>query len=1278
MIEARLHDGTVLQFPDGTDPAVIKAAVQRVLASRQPAAPMGSVGASAEPHRGDPSSPLLPWNDPARRGVGPSTQAINDIAGLAPQQSAGSTIAASLRGILPSAAEGMAQGMEFGASAAKGLLEARAGLAFSPLQPAIPVPQAYTDARQSVRGMFDESQEEILGANPGNPMVGAMAAGASNLAGEMLPDLAAGGAAALTGRVASKAASPLARLVTGKIDGAIRLLAGEMTSRGHLPQAAFDRANKAGGAIQARIYEAQGLTRELERGINEWTPAAAMEASATAPAVSAVSQSPVASPQRPWEMTPDDLDRAIDQASASDKDLLARLFGAEGAKAYSRAQGVANSSYLPRDQQDSAWALVEKMESSLSEAQRNELFGVNAGDDFVDVDELREYRRAIGGLDWDSPQALGESLRYALVKVGRERDPAKMNHTQRVAYAQMRRAYEGATEEGWDLAVVSQSAARAAASRFADPADAELLLGHFRRSEPPSGAGRLGATLEEARSVTQRLESQVDQHLALRPLESRGALLERLDAALKGSDVLIPQGFRPVVTKMRSVIDSLTDEVIASDLVDDGLKEVLQENLGQYLNRSYRVFDEADYAKKVRNTPVWGRAKAHFQERLADENWTDPEIEGLMEHLVTKYGEDTFSALAGRVGKKDLTIFKARKEIPEPIRDLLGEYKDPSVNFMRSVTKMSNDIERHAMLKDIREAGMDKFLFERALPGHAAKIKGGSTRDPLAGLYSSPEITKALEDAFTAQERTLYGVINGAVKAGKTVGSIQTHARNLGSNGPLLLRHGIAPLTVGPIPSNLTADARTAWRAGTSELFDAADDARTLYSDALRHGVVGQSADAGDALSFIEGLRGGVVAKATRSVARAYNAEDSVPKLYLWLTERKRSLALGMNEEQAKGYGAWIVRNTMPTYDMVPRGVKHLRDTPLVGTFVSFPAEMVRTTKNMGKLILHELGIAKMPDLPWSAGMRANGAKRLAGTLAAFGLPAGAAMATRAYLGLDSDQTDAMREFMAPWDENSEFTVTSAGKGKYTVVSASFADPHSSLKKPFVAAMRDGDFGDTFEQVATEALGPYLGEEMLAGTLIDVWRNQKAKGGNVYHEGDTPGRKVAAAAERLYRGMAPGTLLSGERIARAAAGTSAGKAIGADKFLAPGTRYGQQYELGNEITALLGPRSVTIDVADSLKWHGYKFQRLRADARRIYNEEANRSVGFNPERVREARQSAESAWQETQELILRKVKAAQALGLSDKDIYDVLAPYMNNDDIDLWLSGQEAPLRLDE
>ena len=59
-------------------------------------------------------------------------------------------------------------------------------------------------------------------------------------------------------------------------------------------------------------------------------------------------------------------------------------------------------------------------------------------------------------------------------------------------------------------------------------------------------------------------------------------------------------------------------------------------------------------------------------------------------------------------------------------------------------------------------------------------------------------------------------------------------------------------------------------------------------------------------------------------------------------------------QEAIKEAAAWYVKNTMPTYSLVPRLIQAVRATPF-GNFVSFPAEMLRTTANTLRVNLREI-----------------------------------------------------------------------------------------------------------------------------------------------------------------------------------------------------------------------------------------------------------------------------------------------------------------------------------
>ena len=199
----------------------------------------------------------------------------------------------------------------------------------------------------------------------------------------------------------------------------------------------------------------------------------------------------VAKPMTPsgkelWEMNYEEISAALEKGREADKNLLVEIFGADGARKYRALERKANSTVVSPEVSNQASNEMEKMQESLTEAQQNRLFGI--GETSPQVDELKEYQSALGALDFESPQDLGQSLRTALTRVGQESDPAKMTNDQRVAYAQLREAFQYAQEQGWDTDVVSQAAIRAASERFSVPEDAAFMLRRFVKQPlpPPS------------------------------------------------------------------------------------------------------------------------------------------------------------------------------------------------------------------------------------------------------------------------------------------------------------------------------------------------------------------------------------------------------------------------------------------------------------------------------------------------------------------------------------------------------------------------------------------------------------------------------------------------------------------------------------------------------------------------------------------------------------------------------------------------------------------------
>ena len=111
-----------------------------------------------------------------------------------------------------------------------------------------------------------------------------------------------------------------------------------------------------------------------------------------------------------------------------------------------------------------------------------------------------------------------------------------------------------------------------------------------------------------------------------------------------------------------------------------------------------------------------------------------------------------------------------------------------------------------------------------------------------------------------------------------------------------------------------------------------------------------------------------------------------------------------LTEEQA----ANIVRNTMPNYDRVPKGVKALRQLP-IGSFFSFPAEIIRTSANIARQSAKEMQSTNPL-------IRDRGLKRMAGfTVTTMGLGTIADMSAK-LAGFNEEEQNAIAVLSeTPW-----------------------------------------------------------------------------------------------------------------------------------------------------------------------------------------------------------------------------------------------------------------------
>lgn len=316
----------------------------------------------------------------------------------------------------------------------------------------------------------------------------------------------------------------------------------------------------------------------------------------------------------------------------------------------------------------------------------------------------------------------------------------------------------------------------------------------------------------DVRHLVGDLEHAIKADFQKKPNQLSEAEQRDLSDALAGRPgPRVPLRTLTAILAMRQYIDTLSgeyaeilgrkiDEKLAGDPDadverDTRLRDTILGNIGQYVHRSYRAFDDPKWFEKVPDATL-NAARTFLQASYVDQGLDAATAKRRAEvalHEILKNGTayDSFEhfAIESKLGGKDLSVLMQRQQVPPELRALLGEYVDPTINFAKSALKMGRLIWNERFLTRVRALGLGSFLFEgeERPPDATAQLaaEGSEAYAPLNGLWTTPEIAQAFKDALGRENvgdfyRTVIR-LNGAVKYSKTVLSPTTAARNFQS-----------------------------------------------------------------------------------------------------------------------------------------------------------------------------------------------------------------------------------------------------------------------------------------------------------------------------------------------------------------------------------------------------------------------------------------------------------------------------------------------------------------
>lgn len=349
-----------------------------------------------------------------------------------------------------------------------------------------------------------------------------------------------------------------------------------------------------------------------------------------------------------------------------------------------------------------------------------------------------------------------------------------------------------------------------------------------------------------------------------------------------------------------------------------------------------------------------------------------------------------------------------------------------------------------------------------------------------------------------------------------------------------------------------------------------------------------------------------------------------------------------------KQYASEVVNNTYQSYDRVPKAVQNLRVAPF-GNFVSFHAEMFRTSKNTMKLAWEQL----RHDNP---AIRAMGRRRMASFMVAGVVGSYAAKESANWVfskaggfEMNNEKEQAMAHFFPEFQRNNEFVVTALGEGKFEYYDVTYNNPYSFVNKPARAAFLAGKWEDRgYSDVLDELIGPAGDQKILLKALREAGTGKDELQRRIWQETDSDFQKSAKGLAHVAKTLPPvgaGSVQSIQRLVEVAQKKRDGSV---------------PHELFAQV---LGMRHYSVNLMDPkkspLKHKASQYLEYKADASSIFRAALIKSASLNNQVIPVEDQIA--AWKaankrlfEGQKRLYESIQAAEVLGLGRDQIFAAL------------------------
>ena len=598
-------------------------------------------------------------------------------------------------------------------------------------------------------------------------------------------------------------------------------------------------------------------------------------------------------------------------------------------------------------------------------------------------------------------------------------------------------------------------------------------------------------------------------------------------------------------------------------------------------------------------------------------------------------------------------LIRTGDELPDAIKKLLGEENNLKSSVLQTTSHAITQSVNKQTLDKLAKIGIDEgWLFKDKTIADARKmfdvekvgeLKGlGLLKTGMSKLFASKDMAKALKGAPGTFDNWIQSSVyrnilqfKVATQFGKTVLSPVTQVRNVSSAS-------MFPLANGHIGGR--ASVTESIKMVVDDIFGAGkviDEGKFIKNleNKIRLGVIDENIVASELQAVLKDIKAGAKvknmdsliarladSKMIKTATRVYAGGDNLWKWYghEYVKSQMKSMYKNVDDiakwteeivgrkfdklntftGKAKTFdeaideaAAWQIRNTYPTYSKVPQVIKDLRKLPF-GNFVSFPAEMIRTTFNI-------LSIGAKEATSSNPQLRQMGYRRLLGAFVTLGgAEKGVSTLAQNLTGTTMEQIDSYkRSLSAPWDSRAAILpVNKWENGIGKAINFSYFSPYDVISQPFRATiktieegkLKQRDVGDTMFKLffgedgpIRKLIDPFVSQSIALEKTSDVMPSNLLLGGRggstktgskVYSDTDSDQDKFIKSLAHIFKGVRPTFIDTGDKLIK-----------GFTKDIKKG---GQPVNLQDELLAMLsGIRIINVDVPRTMQYKITEYNR---------------------------------------------------------------------------------------